>query len=1018
MPQQLFIPVLLMLATALTAALLGLYIWRRQFEVGGNELFLLMMAVAVFAGSYSGELLASSFAQKIAWAKIEYVGIVCISPLLFSFALHYSRIGELLTPKRLLGIWILPGVTLTLAMTNEWHRLIWSEITAISDDPFALLIYSHGLMFWVFWVYSYLLLAAGSILMIRTAWNAPLLYRWQIGLLITGALFPWIGNAVYILGINPWPGLDLTPMTLLITGILIIVGMFRFHTFDITPIAYNLVFNNIGDGVMVTDNQNRIVDINAKAGEWLEIDGNAVGRNVLEVIKPAWVAEKFKNTFEAHVNLEVGSGDKTRTLDLIITPIKDSRGRIQGRAALIHDIGLEQALALAEDRSARQIQMLKLITSTALMTPEISNLTQTLADSLGTLFEADGAFLTLWDKNRQTAIPAAGYGTYREMYPSIKVEPGEHTLTAAVLELGQVIAVENARNNPYISPRLAALFPSESIMGLPLITDNSKLGAALISYNTPHQFSQSEIELGEQAASQIAISLSKARLFEAETKRSNQLEAIQSLTQLVLSSLDLQAIFESIVTILHDTFKYPYVSIYRLNKDVLELGAQIGYPEKAIFYKVPIESGILGRTVRSKQPQFIQDVHQDPHFLQAVDDVQSEICIPLLDGQTVLGTLNIETPADQSLSDDDLGLMITFANQMTIAIRNASLFETEQKNRKLAEALFAATQDFTAGLDTEAVLQAVVKHMVNGLGVNSCAVSRWEREKDCVITLMDYNADKSKQADNPGTMYNLAEFPTTRRVLETGEPSFVTIMSAATDPAELALMNKFGADSTLILPLITPREKRTLGIVELYRESTSSEYGVDELNLARALTAQAAAALENSYLFSEKQRQTILDELTGANNRRGLFHFGEVEFDRATRFQRPFSVIFMDIDHFKDFNDRYSYAVGDQVLRIFSDTVKKNLREFDLIGRYGGEEFVVLLPETDLEMASQAAERVRQAVEDLSVDTPIGAAKFTVSMGVSQVTQAIPNLAALIDRSSQALHEAKSQGRNRVVKAL
>ena len=869
------------------------------------------------------------------------------------------------------------------------------------------------------------------------------------------------------------------------------------------------------------------------------------------------------------------------------TPLRDSRGQLHGRVALLHEIRHERALLNAEHHRARQMEILNTITRTALSTPDYQNMLQVLADSLGELFDADGACLTLWNEEQQRTIPGAAYGTMREMYLTAKPEPGEQTMTEAVLDAGHVLVVEDTSNTAYLNPRLAALFSTSSILALPLIADRQKLGAVFIAFKSPHPFTPEEITLGEQAAGLVAVSITKAQLYEVESRRSAQLTAQQSISQAVVSSLDLDKIFDTVVNVLHDTFQYRYVSIYRLYDETLYLEAQVGYPAELVLGEIPVNQGVMGRTVRTRQPQFIQEVTADPDFLRAALDVQSEICVPLLKEQTVLGTLNVESPLLHFLTDADLQQLITFASQVVVAIDNTSLFQAEREQRKLADALrvmgmalsesldfeavldrlldeigkvvpydaasvmlldeehqrahisrlrgydqpgvvrawktisldydvattenllrmaetgkpliipdteadpawadvhitahlrswagapiilrgqvigflsldkteprfyhpghaeslaaftsqaaiaienariftemqrraekerllFAATRDFTDGLDTDAVLHAIVSHMVNGLGVDGCTVSRWDQAKDCVVTLLDYNSSPEYTIDTPGHSYPLAEYPVTRAVIESRQPRFLYVDDPLIDPSEYALMKKFGNKALLMLPLIVGRERQVFGIVELFRRDDTRPYNKSDLELAQSFTAQAAVAIENARLYAETQRLAIVDELTGLYNRRGLFELGPREFERATRFKHPLAALFLDIDHFKLFNDTYSYAVGDKVLRHFANCLRANLREFDLVGRYGGEEFVVLLPEADLPSASEVAERVRRSVEALLVKTDLGETNITVSIGVCMKTPEIPSLQALLDRVGQALHEAKNRGRNRV----
>ncbi|MFN2235283.1 MAG: diguanylate cyclase, partial [Anaerolineales bacterium] len=209
--------------------------------------------------------------------------------------------------------------------------------------------------------------------------------------------------------------------------------------------------------------------------------------------------------------------------------------------------------------------------------------------------------------------------------------------------------------------------------------------------------------------------------------------------------------------------------------------------------------------------------------------------------------------------------------------------------------------------------------------------------------------------------------------------------------------------------------KQVFGIVELYGKAGYVAFTEEEIELAESLVAQAASAIENARLYSEVQRLAIIDELTGLYNRRGFFEIGEREWARANRLERPLAALFLDIDHFKQFNDTYSYAVGDQVLRLLADCLRDNLRKVDIAGRYGGEEFVVLLPETGMIVAKDVAERLRIAVNSTRVTSDFEDLSITVSVGVCQKTPDLTDLDSLISRAGEALKHAKNLGRNQVI---
>jgi len=172
---------------------------------------------------------------------------------------------------------------------------------------------------------------------------------------------------------------------------------------------------------------------------------------------------------------------------------------------------------------------------------------------------------------------------------------------------------------------------------------------------------------------------------------------------------------------------------------------------------------------------------------------------------------------------------------------------------------------------------------------------------------------------------------------------------------------------------------------------------------------------ERRKLERELEHQAKTDFLTEAPNRRHFLDLADLELARARRYGRPFSVLMLDLDLFKNVNDRYGHRVGDLTLQKVVEVCRQILREVDIVGRLGGEEFGILLPETDTDQAMQVAERVRQAVASASVPLPEGGAiGITTSIGVATYGEADPDVEGVLIRADRALYEAKRAGRDRV----
>jgi diguanylate cyclase len=163
------------------------------------------------------------------------------------------------------------------------------------------------------------------------------------------------------------------------------------------------------------------------------------------------------------------------------------------------------------------------------------------------------------------------------------------------------------------------------------------------------------------------------------------------------------------------------------------------------------------------------------------------------------------------------------------------------------------------------------------------------------------------------------------------------------------------------------------------------------------------------------EQELLTDPLTGAYNRRAYDRNIEHEMSRYLRYKRPFSMLLLDVDHFKKINDTYGHTIGDKCLKEIIKRIKPALRETDFLARYGGEEFIVILPETDGEIAKEAAERMRSIVEKIEFLHKKEQVKITISIGVTQVMPSDETHEAIFHRTDQAMYKAKNSGRNRVV---
>lgn len=344
----------LLVASGVLAAGLAAYVWTRRGAPGAGALALLMAGVSVWAVGYALESGAPGLGAKVFWAKVQYFGICTVPLAWLAFCLRYTGREGWLTRRNLALLAVLPLVTLALAWTNGWHGLVWASTTADPSRAFPAIEFGYGTGFFVYWVYSQVLILTGTVSLLPTLTRSLRLYRRQGLALLVGVAIPWVGNVVYVLGLVPVPGLDPTPFAFLLGGATLVLGLFGFRLLDLVPVARENVVEGMGDGVIVADPDDRVVDVNPAAETVLGRPATeAVGMTLAE-LAPAW-----KAAFGEHrkaggvVRKEVKSvgGPEARDYELTLSPVVDRKGRSKGRLVLLRDVTERRR---AEEEQARR----------------------------------------------------------------------------------------------------------------------------------------------------------------------------------------------------------------------------------------------------------------------------------------------------------------------------------------------------------------------------------------------------------------------------------------------------------------------------------------------------------------------------------------------------------------------------------------------------------------------------------------------------------------------------------------
>ncbi|MBN1191385.1 MAG: PAS domain S-box protein [Dehalococcoidales bacterium] len=319
----------------------------------------LLIAGAWWAICRSFEAGGVDIATKIFWGKMEYFGIVNTGVMWLAFALDFTGSEWWKRPRNLVLLFIIPVITLVAAWTNQWHGLIWSDIYFSPDSPLVL-VWEHNIGFWIYDTYAYIVIIAGIFILCRAAVKSRGILRRQLITVLAGFIIPVAGNIVYICGLSPVKGLDLTPFALLITGAFYAVTIFRLRFMDIIPVARVTLVESMPDGILVIDNDDHVVYINPAAAGILGVDKQQVEGKRLDAVCPK--LDMIDPSGMPAINTEIflENSGPTIYLDISVTAIRDSKNKNNGRLVVMRNITgrrvMEQTLRESESRYSTLVE--------------------------------------------------------------------------------------------------------------------------------------------------------------------------------------------------------------------------------------------------------------------------------------------------------------------------------------------------------------------------------------------------------------------------------------------------------------------------------------------------------------------------------------------------------------------------------------------------------------------------------------------------------------------------------------
>jgi diguanylate cyclase (GGDEF)-like protein len=667
----------------------------------------------------------------------------------------------------------------------------------------------------------------------------------------------------------------------------------------------------------------------------------------------------------------------------------------------------------------RRLEVLYDITRRLAAVQQTDEILTLIVNEAARVLGADAAGLRLLEGD-ELVLRAHTSAAQSLMSRTLKV--GESLAGRAVATAEPVIVEDlsaDTRHDP-AHKRAALELGFNGLVTIPLRARGKALGALSLFSRRRRHFAPDELTLLLAFADQAAVAIEKDRLLQAAEVRADRLAALARLNQALTSSLDLSDVLGSIADAAAELMDAPGAGFWIADdgQETLTLRAfsneRLGADMPARV--VPFGFGVIGWVARHRRALNVTDIARDPRITSREwlesHGLGSELAVPVLFRDTLMGVIALFGPRPFLLDAADQHFLDNFATQAGAAIRNARLYEELRVQR---ERLERRTSELDLLNRMGELLQASGTEG-EAYEVFASFVGRFFPTENTIIAainpsrnLLEIRSVSSIDAPRGEDVFG----PDDCWALRRGRAHLVEAGTARIMCKHLA-----GAalNSAYCIPLMAQGE--AVGVLSFLQEDLGGRglgWDEDHQRLAVTVADQLGLAIANLKLRETLRNQSIRDPLTGLFNRRYMEETLDRELARAERGKRPVTVIMLDLDHFKEFNDGFGHDAGDLLLREVGRLLRANVRKSDLACRYGGEEFVLILPDAPIDLGVQRMDRLRLALRDLSVlvrGQTLGG--VTLSAGIASFPEHGLDSASLLVASDRALYRAKREGRDRV----
>jgi diguanylate cyclase (GGDEF)-like protein/putative nucleotidyltransferase with HDIG domain len=641
-------------------------------------------------------------------------------------------------------------------------------------------------------------------------------------------------------------------------------------------------------------------------------------------------------------------------------------------------------------------------------------LSQALDRVLGVVRLPAGAlFLHHGDPQGPTSVVAVGLSD--DFCRAAQNEGLDDYLVGLVARLGGLLGFRDLRDDSLAAlekeqsirrfRELALAQGLRSVVAISLQAKEQAFGVLLLGTPDSRRFTPAELRLLLALGHQIGMAVENSYLIQQTSRRSEELHVLNEIGRALSSTLNKEDLIRRIWEELRRLFDVENFYIAELDPVRDEMKFNIEMIDSTVRPKRTRPAGnfLTEYIIRTRQPVLIRDNFAAEVRKLGVDPIRDGGCfcgVPLVAYDHAIGAMAIFSDNERAFDEGHLELLRVLASEASIAIENARLFNEERTKARHLTLLNTISRNAIATLNPDEMLAKITEQLESGLTYDHIGIGQLEyATREIVI-----QAEAGQRRGALGQRIPLGS-GLIGHVARNGHMGTYR----ATSHADHALKPLL-ADSVAAIALPVFYAEQLHGI--LYIESaTPVEFSEEEILLLRTLADLIAGALHNALSFQKAQEQAITDGLTGVKTHRFFMEALSAEWKRSTRAGRAFALVLMDLDRFKFVNDFYGHLEGDLVLQRVGHILETNCRRSDVVARYGGDEFVILMPETNMEHARQLATKLRGWV---SADPLLREKNISASFGIACYPLHGSSPQELIQVADASMYLSKHQGGNAV----